>query len=288
MTATHNLGFPRIGERRELKKATEAYWKGDLDRAGLDAAGAELRRSNWEKQQHAGIDLIPSNDFSFYDQVLDMSCLLGNIPARFGWDGGNADVDVAFDVARGIRGKDDAFAAEMTKWFDTNYHYIVPEFGADTTFKLSATKVFDEFNEALELGIKTKPVLIGPASYLTLGKVVDGSDTDKFALFERLLPVYVEIVEKLVAAGAEWIQLDEPIFALDLNDTQRQLLTKTYDTLSQVAGARILVANYFGELRDNLDTFTALPVAALHIDAVRGVAEVEAVANKLGADTQLS
>src|SRR5699024_1893567 len=288
MTATHNLGFPRIGERRELKKATEAYWKGDLDRAGLDAAGAELRRSNWEKQQHAGIDLIPSNDFSFYDQVLVMSCLLGNVPARFDWDGGNADVDVAFDVARGIRGKDEAFAAEMTKWFETNYHYIVPEFAADTTFKLSASKVFDQFNEALEQGIKTKPVLIGPATYLTLGKVVNGSDADKFDLFERLLPVYVEVVEKLVEAGADWIQIDEPIFALDLDNTQRQLLARSYDALSQVAGARILVANYFGELRDNLDLFVSLPVAGLHIDAVRGAAEVEAVAGRIGGETQLS
>src|SRR5699024_7336499 len=134
----------------------------------------------------------------------------------------------------------------------------------------------------------TKPVLIGPTTYLTLGKVADGSDTDKFALFDRLLPVYVDIVEKLVAAGAEWIQIDEPIFALDLNDTQRQLLTQTYAALGQIAGARILVANYFGELRDNLDTFATLPVAALHIDAVRGVAEVEAVAGKIGADTLLS
>src|SRR5699024_6394686 len=128
MTIAQNLGFPRIGERRELKKATEAYWKGDIGRTELEATGAELRRSNWEKQREAGITLIPSNDFSFYDQMLDMSCLLGNVPARFDWDGSNADVDVAFDVARGVRGKDKAFAAEMTKWFDTNYHYIVPEF----------------------------------------------------------------------------------------------------------------------------------------------------------------
>src|SRR5699024_8816203 len=155
------------------------------------------RRSNWEKQQEAGITLIPSNDFSFYDQVLDMSCLLGNVPARFDWDGNNADVDVAFDVARGVRGKEDAFAAEMTKWFDTNYHYIVQEFGADTQFKLASSKIFDKFNEALELGIKTKPVLIGPATYLTLGKVVDGSSGDKFALIDQLLPVYVQILERL-------------------------------------------------------------------------------------------
>ncbi len=288
MTIAQNLGFPRIGERRELKKATEAYWKGELDRAGLEATGAELRRANWDKQQHAGIELIPSNDFSFYDQVLDMSCLLGNVPERFDWDGDNADIDVAFDVARGVRGKDNAFAAEMTKWFGTNFHYIVPEFGANTRFKLAATKVFDEFNEALELGFKTKPVLIGPATYLTLGKVADGSETDKFALIDQLLPVYVQIVEKLAEAGAEWVQIDEPIFALDLNDAQRDIIKKTYAELAKVKGVKILVTNYFGELRDNMELFTSLPVTGLHIDAVRGVKEIEPIAARLGDDKYLS
>ena len=145
MTTSHNLGFPRIGERRELKKATEAYWAGDLDRAGLEAAGAEIRRANWQTQRAAGIDLIPSNDFSFYDQLLDMACLVGNVPARFDWDGEHANLDLAFDMARGTH---EAIACEMTKWFDTNYHYLVPEFTADTRFKLAATKVFDEFAEA--------------------------------------------------------------------------------------------------------------------------------------------
>jgi len=191
MTATsitHVLGYPRIGEKRELKKATEAYWHGKLSLAGLEETGRSLRRQNWLTQQKAGIDLIPSNDFSFYDQMLDLSCLVGNVPPRFGWNRGQVDLDTRFAIARGVRpgagapgecschgGQPAAetFASEMTKWFDTNYHYIVPEFQADTQFALSSTKVHDEFSEALALGIRTKPVLIGPLTYLKLGKVQD-------------------------------------------------------------------------------------------------------------------
>ncbi|MGB7756083.1 MAG: 5-methyltetrahydropteroyltriglutamate--homocysteine S-methyltransferase [Salinisphaera sp.] len=285
MTTSHNLGFPRIGQRRELKQATEAYWAGDLDRAGLEAAGADIRRANWEKQRAAGIDLIPSNDFSFYDQVLDVACLLGNVPARFDWDGAHADLDLAFAMARGT---DDAVACEMTKWFDTNYHYLVPEFTRDTTFKLAGTKVFDEFAEAKGQGMNTKPVLIGPATYLTLGKVTDGSDLDKFALADQLIPVYIEILDRLAAAGAEWVQIDEPIFSLDLSEAQREVIDKTYAALSRVGNLKIMVTNYFGELRDNLDLFTRLPVDALHIDAVRGAGEIEAVAARLAEHTRLS
>ncbi|MES1954083.1 5-methyltetrahydropteroyltriglutamate--homocysteine S-methyltransferase [Salinisphaera hydrothermalis] len=285
MTTSHNLGFPRIGERRELKKATEAYWAGDLDRAGLEAAGAEIRRANWEKQRAAGIDLIPSNDFSFYDQVLDMTCLVGNVPARFDWDGEHADLDLAFDMARGT---DEAIACEMTKWFDTNYHYLVPEFTQNTTFKLAGAKVFEEFAEAKAEGLTTKPVLIGPATYLTLGKVTDGSGLDKFALADQLIPVYIEILDRLAAAGAEWVQIDEPVFSLDLNDAQRAVIDKTYAALSRVGDLKIMVTNYFGELRDNLELFTQLPVSALHIDGVRGAGEIEAVAARLPGDTALS
>src|SRR5699024_11094544 len=270
MTISQNLGFPRIGERRELKKATEAYWKGDLSLSDLQKTGAELRQSNWQKQKNAGIEMIPSNDFSFYDQVLDMSCLLGHVPERFDWDGKNADLDVAFAMARGTK---NAIACEMTRWFDTNYHYPVPEFTKQTSFKLASGKIFDEFNEARKQGITTSPVLIGPATYLTLGKVTDESGLDKFALADQLIPVYVEILEKLASAGAEWVQIDEPIFALDLNDAQRRVIQQAYDALSKVSGLKILVTNYFGDLRDNMDLFTGLPVAGLHIDAVRGAQE---------------
>ncbi|MES1942071.1 5-methyltetrahydropteroyltriglutamate--homocysteine S-methyltransferase [Salinisphaera sp. T5B8] len=285
MTISQNLGFPRIGERRELKKATEAYWKGELDYAGLQATGAELRRANWAKQQAAGIELIPSNDFSFYDQVLDLSCLVGNVPERFGWDGQTMNIDVAFDMARGT---DTAIACEMTKWFDTNYHYLVPEFTRATSFQLIGTKIFDEFDEAKAQGIVTKPVIVGPATYLTLGKVTDGSDLNKFDLADDLIAIYVEIAQRLAEQGAEWLQIDEPVFSLDLNDAQREVIRKAYDALAGVTGIKILVANYFGALADNRELFTALPVAALHIDGVRAPEEIEAVAARLGDEQWLS
>jgi 5-methyltetrahydropteroyltriglutamate--homocysteine methyltransferase len=299
---THLLGYPRIGPDRELKKATEAYWKGHLSAAALAATGAELRRRNWETQRRAGIDLPPSNDFSFYDQVLDTSCLLGNVPPRFAWDGGPVDADLYFWIARGVHPGGDAghadcpscaatFAGEMTKWFDTNYHYIVPEFRADTAFRLSTTKPFDEFAEALALGLTTKPVLLGPVTYLTIGKVRDDAHPhfDRFTLLERLLPVYVEIVQRLARQGAEWIQFDEPVFALDLSAAQREALRTTYAALAAAApGVKLLVASYFGELRENLDLFINLPVAALHVDAVRAPDELESVLAKLPDDKSLS
>ena len=189
---THSLGYPRIGTKRELKKATEGYWKGKLSLHDLLATGKRLRETNWKKQQVAGIDLIPVNDFSFYDQVLDMSCLLGNVPPRFQWEGGQTDVNTVFTIARGTQGgaslvrdekdcqtgKVSTFASEMTKWFDTNYHYIVPEFRAGTKFSLSSSKVFDEFAEAKAFGINAKPVLVGPVTYLSLGKVQDSENPE--------------------------------------------------------------------------------------------------------------
>jgi len=317
---THNLGYPRIGEKRELKKATEAYWAGKLSRAELEKVGADLRRKNWETQRTAGIDLIPSNDFTFYDQVLDTSCLVGNVPPRFRWQGGQVDLDTRFAIARGVRKggsnndggsaaaakdactcgadhDDDAqaatYASEMTKWFDTNYHYIVPEFRADTRFALSATKIFDEFSEALALGIRTKPVIIGPVSYLKLGKVQDSKnpDFDRFSLLDALLPVYAQILQKLETLGAEWVQLDEPIGALDLDDAERRALSTAYAALAAAAPKlKLLVTTYFGSLRENLATYLALPVAALHLDATpRGDwAEIERTLAELPADKALS
>ncbi len=282
MAWSHTLGFPRIGERRELKKATEAYWAGDIDRTALEATGSELRRANWARQHAAGIDQLPVNDFSFYDHVLDMSCLVGNVPARFEHREDTVDLDTAFAMARGTR---DAAACEMTKWFDTNYHYLVPEFTA-------GTKVFDEWAEARALGYDARPVLVGPATYLWLGKVTDDSGLDPFEsgnrLAEDLIAVYQEILERLASLGADWVQLDEPILALDLSPAQRRFVEQAYARLSQVAGLRLMVATYFGELRDNLTLFAGLPVAGLHIDAVRGVAEAEALAGRVSHDTVLS
>ncbi len=300
---THILGYPRIGEQRELKKATELFWKGEIPRPALESVGKELRKHAWKKQHEAGIDLVPCNDFSFYDQMLDAACLFGNVPPRFSWDGKSAGLDLRFQIARGARdaGEQDSccggtcgsggFAGEMTKWFDTNYHYIVPEFQASTEFKLSDTKIFNEFHEAKAMGLNAKPVLIGPVTYLTLGKVQDSGnpDFDRFELLDRLLPVYEDILSRLAAEGAGWIQLDEPVFALDLNDTQREAFAASYARLAKAAGsAKLLVATYFGELRENLPLFLGLPVAALHYDAVRGEAEVDALLAAFPADKILS
>ncbi|MEO6003434.1 MAG: 5-methyltetrahydropteroyltriglutamate--homocysteine S-methyltransferase [Opitutus sp.] len=310
---THTLGYPRIGEKRELKKATEAYWAGKLTRPELEDTGRNLRRQNWLIQQKAGIELIPSNDFSFYDQMLDLSCLVGNIPRRFGWGGGQVDLDTRFAVARGVRNKTagkssnqaisctcaehsgatsgETFASEMTKWFDTNYHFIVPEFCAERQFALSSTKIFDEFSEALALGIKTKPVLIGPVTYLKLGKVYDPKNPtfNRLELLPRLLPIYVEILKTLAALGAEWVQLDEPVFALDLTTDERAALTVAYATLAAaVPQLKILVAVYFGGLRDNLRTFLNLPVYALHFDLVRAPRELDTILREFDGKKVLS
>ncbi|MGB0678955.1 MAG: 5-methyltetrahydropteroyltriglutamate--homocysteine S-methyltransferase [Polyangiales bacterium] len=305
MIQTHNLGYPRIGEKRELKKATEAYWKGELSLAELLATGKALRESHWRKQQAAGIDVIPVGDFSFYDQMLDMSCLLGNVPPRFHWNGGQTDVTTAFTIARGTQGgaslaedsKDcqigqvSTFASEMTKWFDTNYHYIVPEFRSDTKFALSGTKIFDELAEAKALGIEAKPVLIGPVTYLSLGKL-QGSDHegfDSFDLLDDVLSVYEGIVARLAAEGATWVQLDEPIVSTDLRDRQRHALTAAYDRLAKVSGnAKLIVATYFSGVRDNLHAYLALPVDALHFDFVRGREDLDGVLASFPKDKILS
>jgi len=287
---TKVLGYPRIGQERQLKKATESYWKGEITLEALKQAGQQIRKDNWLKQKAAGIDFVPSNDFSYYDQMLDMSCLLGNVPARFQWDGKTIDLDTLFFMARGLRpgatAKSTTTACEMTKWFDTNYHYIVPEYSASTNFTLSSTKVFDEFKEAKELGIVTVPVLIGPVTYLLLGKGPTGFDP--LSLLDKLLPVYEDILKRLSALGAEWVQIDEPVFALDLTGRQLETIKKTYERLSKTAGVKLIVATYFGELRANLQTFAQLPVAALHIDAVRGTGEVTEVARSIGGQKLLS
>ncbi|MEM9281779.1 MAG: 5-methyltetrahydropteroyltriglutamate--homocysteine S-methyltransferase [Verrucomicrobiota bacterium] len=302
---TQNLGYPRIGEKRELKKATEAYWKGKLSLEELLATGKTLRETNWKKQQAAGIDLIPVNDFSYYDQVLDMSCLLGNVPPRFDWQGDQTDVDTVFTIARGTQGgaslvednkdcqtgKVSTFASEMTKWFDTNYHFIVPEFRADTKFAVSSTKVFEELEEARALGLKAKPVLIGPVTYLSLGKVQDSKNPnfDPFTLLDHLVAVYGEIIGKLAAAGAEWIQLDEPVFSLDLDDKQREALVIAYGRLAKAKGAaKLLATTYFGGVRDSLGAYLALPVDALHFDFVRGPEDIDAVLANFPKDKILS
>lgn len=306
---THSLGYPRMGARRELKKAVEAYWKDAGKQEDLLGTARELRARHWKLQADAGLALIPSNDFSLYDQVLDMSCLVGNVPQRYGWKGdGDVDLETYFAMARGRIGTaahehevtcgcnghekgHGAAACEMTKWFDTNYHYIVPEFNEGTTFRLASQKPFAEFQEALALGYKTKPVLLGPISYLYLGRLQGGSDAsfDRFRLLPRLLEVYAEILSKFQALGVEWVQLDEPIFALDLDGTHKQLFAQAYDLIRKAAGSlKLITACYFGAAGPNFLALSRLPVEAIHLDVTRGASDLEHGLEVMPAQTILS
>jgi 5-methyltetrahydropteroyltriglutamate--homocysteine methyltransferase len=268
---TNNLGYPRIGSNRELKKACESYWAGKISVDELLATGATIRKQNWQLQAEAGIDLIPSNDFSFYDQVLDLSLTLGVIPKRYQeLAKTNSTIDLYFAMARGSQ-KDgqDVVAMEMTKWFDTNYHYIVPEFTKNQEFKLFSEKIIDEFKEANALGIATKPVLIGPVSYLLLGKEKE-EGFHRIDLIDKLLPVYFEILQKLEAQKVAWIQFDEPFLALNLTDRERSTITYVYNEINKrFPKIKLILANYFDCFGENLDTVLALPVHTLHLDLVR-------------------
>lgn len=269
MAVAHNLGFPRIGADRELKKALEAYWKGELDEQGLRQVGRQLRAQHWQAQADAGIQLLPVGDFAWYDQVLTHSLMFGVVPQRFRPADGRPTLDTLFAMARGVTNSccGGGQAQEMTKWFDTNYHYLVPEFSADQQFQLSWSQLFEEVEEALALGHAVKPVLIGPLTYLWLGKA-KGEAFDKLELLERLLPVYGEVLDRLAAQGVEWVQIDEPILALDLPQDWKNAFERAYNLL-QRAPLKKLVATYFGGLEDNLSLAAALPVDGLHIDLVR-------------------
>lgn len=283
MVQASTLGFPRIGDMRQLKKAVEAYWKGESGADALLATGKELRTHNWTLQKDAGIDVIPSNDFSFYDQVLDMTCTLGMIPKRYKWSGGNVDLDTYFAMARGAQKNGlDVTAMEMTKWFDTNYHYMVPEFEEGMKAKLSSTKIFDQFSEAKALGITTRPVIIGPLTYLTIGKR-ETDDMDWAALWDMIMPVYEEILKKLEALGATDVQIDEPCLATDLWDGAAAAYKETYARLRKASGLKIMLATYFDSLRDNAAWAYDLDVDGIHIDLCRGSGRANTTVNKTDA-----
>ena len=289
---TQNLGYPRIGSQRELKKACENYWAGKTELKNVLSVGENIRRENWQIQKDAGIDLIPSNDFSFYDQVLDHSLLFGAIPERYHQviqKNGNEELDLYFAMARGYQHDGlDIIAMEMTKWFDTNYHYIVPEFHKDQKFKLFSTKIIDEFYEAKKMGILTKPVLIGPISYLLLGKE-KSSGFERIDLIKNLLPVYFDILNQLKGLGAEWVQFDEPFLTLDLTKKEQQAFTDTYKQLRKAFPfLKIVLATYFGGLGKNTALATSLPVDALHIDLVRAPQQLDNVITQLPEKTILS
>ncbi|HTT08563.1 MAG TPA: 5-methyltetrahydropteroyltriglutamate--homocysteine S-methyltransferase [Gammaproteobacteria bacterium] len=280
MSTGHILGFPRIGPGRELKWALESYWRGEGGIEDLLAVGRNLRRLSWQWQREAGLDFVCVGDFSYYDHVLDMSALLGVVPERFGRETGEIGLDTVFHMARGrAQGRPDVAACEMTKWFDTNYHYIVPEFRADRTFHIGNTRLFDEVREACELGHRPKPVLVGPLTYLWLGKLATGGD--RLPLLENLLPAYREILQRLAAAGAEWVQLDEPILALDLPPAWLNAFERGYHVLRSTP-VKILLATYFGALDDNTSVATALPVAGLHIDLVRAPLQLIPILDRIG------
>ena len=273
MARIHNLGFPRIGAQRELKFAQEAYWKGQSSRDELLAVAADLRAQNWKTQ--AGFDLVPVGDFSLYDQVLDMTFTLGALPERVQGYAGD-QLDNFFRVARGRSVKaDEAVAAgDMTKWFDTNYHYIVPEFTASTSFSLDASRILSQVREAKAQGVNFKPVIIGPVTYLSVGKAKDSSN--KWALLANILPVYVELLKALAAEGAQWVQIDEPILVTELDAAQKAAFETAYAALSQV-DVKLLVATYFGTLQENLKIVADLPIDGFHLDAVNARHEVDAV-----------
>jgi 5-methyltetrahydropteroyltriglutamate--homocysteine methyltransferase len=253
-------GFPRIGAKRELKQATEGYWSGQRSQDELLDTARSLRAGNWTLQRDAGIDLIPSNDFSFYDQVLDTIALVGAVPERYGWDGSSdVGLDTYFAMARGRQAEGvDVTAMEMTKWFDTNYHYIVPELSKGMSFRLSSRKPFDEYREAKDLAIETKPVLIGPLTFLLQGKCA-GDEFDRLELLE------------LGRLGAEWVQIDEPVLVEDRTADELAALERAYKRLGAVEGApKILVNTYFDHVGEAFPVLTRLPVAAIGLDFLRG------------------
>jgi 5-methyltetrahydropteroyltriglutamate--homocysteine methyltransferase len=293
MALAHTLGFPRIGRDRELKNALEAHWRGELDQAGLQAVGRELRAAHWQLQKDAGIELLPVGDFAWYDQVLTHSLSFGVIPERFRPADGKPTLETLFAMARGaVADKNGsccggAHAQEMTKWFDTNYHYLVPEFSADQQFQLSWEQLFDEVDEAHALGHRVKPVLIGPLTYLWLGKVKGDASFDKLELLERLLPIYGEILQRLAAQGVEWVQIDEPILVLDLPQDWKNAFERAYNLLQREPGKK-LIATYFAGLEDNLGLAASLPVDGLHIDLVRAPEQFPSILDRLPAYKVLS
>ena len=285
MARTHNLGFPRIGTHRQLKRALEQHWKGALSQPELEALGAEIRRENWQRQ--AGLDWVPVGDFSFYDHVLDMSFLVGNVPTR-ARAGDGLPLDPYFRVARG-RSAGEAgagvAAGEMTKWFDTNYHYIVPELSPQSTFRLNAAALLAQLADARQQAVPAKPVIVGPVTYLWLGKAHDGSD--RLSCLRRLLPVYRELLSTLAREGVDWVQIDEPALVTELSADWQRAYRTAYDAL-RGAGSRLLLTTYFGRLMENLELASSLPVDGIHLDALSAPDEAERLAESLPGDRVLS
>jgi len=288
MTKSATLGFPRIGAFRELKKAVEGYWKNSITREELQNIAKEIRKNNWLAQKSSGISYIPSNDFSFYDHILATISMVGAVPPRFKFSGDKVDLDLFFAMARGVQ-KDgvDVVAMEMTKWFDTNYHYIVPEFSKNQKFKFLCTKIVDHYLEAKALGIETRPVLVGPLTFLLLGKMVDSGDV--LSLLPNLLAVYKEIFAALNQAGVKDLQIDEPCLATDLSVEALNGYINSYKEINGFAGnIKLHLTTYFDDLGSNIDTAFALNTASVHIDLVRAPEQLERALQVIGKDQSLS
>ena len=282
MVLANNLGFPRIGQEREFKFNTEKFWKGELNESQLKESLAALRAKNWQLQKKSGIDLIPSNDFSYYDQVLDLACLLGVVPERYkALFNGQISLELYYSMARGNT-KANLTALEMTKWFDTNYHYLVPEFSANQEFKLSWDKPFAEFTEAKNLGIITKPVLLGPVSFLSLGKEKT-ENFNRFDLLEDLVKVYAEVLVKLSELGAEWIQIDEPCLVMDLSDDQKKAYQKLSGLLKSALPSsfksKLLLTTYFEGIENNINLVDSF-WDGLHVDLIRSPQQFDLIIDK--------
>ncbi|KAL3715563.1 hypothetical protein ACJRO7_007318 [Eucalyptus globulus] len=277
--ASHVVGYPRMGPMRELKFALESFWHGNSTAKDLQKVGADLRSSIWKQMAAAGIKYIPSNTFSYYDLVLDSTAMLGAIPTRYGWEGGKIEFDVYFSMARGSASVP---AMEMTKWFDTNYHYTVPELGPDVNFSYASRKAVTEYKEAQQLGVDTVPVLIGPVSYLLLSKPAKGVETtfSPLSLLGKILPIYKEVVSELKAAGASWIQFDEPTLVLDLDSPQLQAFTEAYLELeSCLSGVNVLVQTYFADVpAEAYEVLTSLKgVTGFGFDLVSGIKTLDLI-----------
>jgi len=285
-TLAHTLGYPRIGAHRELKKAVEAYWNGELDRDGLEQEGARLRKTHWQQQIDAGLDLVTVGDFAFYDQVLNVSVLVGAVPPRFGNIEGEVDLDTSFRMARGrAPSGEPAAACEMTKYFDTNYHYLVPELHEGQTFRIASQRLFEEVTEAKAAGHPVKVALTGPITWLWLAKFKTKTKNkdeglERLSLLENLVSTYGQILRRLADAGVEWVQLDEPALVQDLPGEWQRAFESAYNQL-QSAPVKLLLASYFGGLGDNLGLAVSLPVEGLHVDLVRAPKQLAAVLDRL-------
>ncbi|HTH76728.1 MAG TPA: 5-methyltetrahydropteroyltriglutamate--homocysteine S-methyltransferase [Trinickia sp.] len=271
MARTHILGFPRVGAQRELKFAQEAFWRSEADEAHLREVASTLRVRHWQLQRAAGLDCVAVGDFAYYDQMLGMSALLGALPHRFGFTPATLTLAQYYELARGNAAQP---AMEMTKWFDTNYHYLVPELGPDTQFDGGVDWFFDEVDEALALGMPVKPVLIGPITYLRLAKT-HVAGFDRLSLLPRLVNRYVRIVDALKARGVEWVQLDEPALCVDLEGEWLDALSAAYEAIG-ACGVKVLLATYFETAADHAARVAKLPIQGVHVDLVRAPAQLDA------------